>query len=106
MNWRCETIRNLNSGREALGARRHGVIETACGELRSIHLRPWPKVLSLNELWPMGSRYHGRGSADRCWLYFNQPRSMPDFLALKYVISTDGTSYRTFRAALVVLDAI
>jgi hypothetical protein len=31
---------------------------------------------------------------------------MPNFLALKYIVSTTGTSYRTFRAALVVLDAI
>ena len=31
---------------------------------------------------------------------------MPNFLALKYIVSTRGTSYRTFRAALSVLDAI
>jgi hypothetical protein len=31
---------------------------------------------------------------------------MPNFLALKYIVSTDGTSNRTFRAALVALDAI
>ena len=54
----------------------------------------------------MGSRYHASGAADRCLLYFNQPRRMPNFLALKYVVSTAGTSYRTFRAALTALDAI
>ncbi len=31
---------------------------------------------------------------------------MPNFLALKYVVSTPGTSYRTFRASLKALDAI
>ena len=31
---------------------------------------------------------------------------MPNFLALRYVVSTPGTSYRTFRAALTALDAI
>ena len=45
-------------------------------------------------------------TADRCLLYYNQPRRMPNFLALKYVVSTSGTSYRTFRAALAALDAI
>ncbi len=62
--------------------------------------------MSLPELWPLGSRYHARGEADRCLLYFNQPRRMPNFLALKYVVTTAGTSYRTFRAALAALDAI
>jgi hypothetical protein len=39
-------------------------------------------------------------------LYYNQPRRIPNFLALKYIVSTSGTSYRTFRASLLVLDAI
>ena len=106
MFWSLETIRDLNTGRERLRARSHGVIETVGGELRAVHLRPWPKMVSWTELWPLGMRYHARGDADRCLLYFNQPRRMPNFLALRYVISTEGTSYRTFRAALTVLDQI
>jgi hypothetical protein len=39
-------------------------------------------------------------------LYYNQPRRMPNFLALRYVVSTTGTSYRTFRAALTALDRV
>jgi hypothetical protein len=31
---------------------------------------------------------------------------MPDFMALKYIVSTAGTSYATIRAALKTLDAI
>jgi hypothetical protein len=106
MSWLCETICDLESEREALRVRRHGVIETVSGELHAVHLRFWPKLVSVPELWPQGSRYHGRGEADRCLLYFNQPWRMPNFLALKYIVSTEGTSYRTFRAALTVLDAI
>jgi hypothetical protein len=106
MRWWQETINDLNAGREAVRARRYGVIETAGGELRAIHLRPWPKLVSLPELLPLGPRYHCRGAADRCLLYYNQPRRMPNFLALKYVVSTAGTSYRTFRAALAVLDDV
>ena len=102
----CETIAEFDAGREQIRARRWGVIETVGGELRAVHLRPWPKLVSLPELLPLGSRYHPRGAADRCLLYYNQPLWMPKFLALKYVVSTGSTSYRTFRAALLVLDRI
>lgn len=106
MNWAIETISDLNAGCERIRARRYGVIETANGELQAVHLRPWPKLLAAPELLPLGPKYHQRGEADRCLLYFNQPRRMPSFLALKYIVSTHGTSYRTFRAALTALDAI
>jgi hypothetical protein len=103
--WR-ETIDDLDTGREQIRARRYGVIETAGGELQAIHLRSWPKLVSMSELWPLGPRYHCRGAADRCLLYYNQPQRMPDFLALRYVVSTAGTSYATFRAALKTLDQV
>lgn len=102
-----ETITDFDAGRERVRARRYGVIETRAGRLWAIHLRPWPKLVAWPEVWPLvGPRYHATGDADRCLLYYNQPWRMPDFLALKYVVSTGGTSYRTFRAALAVLDAV
>src|SRR6476660_10572712 len=106
MTWPIETIGDLAAGCERICAHRYGVIETAGGELRAVHLRPWPKLLAAPELLPLGAKYHQRGTADRCLLYYNQPRRMPNFLALKYVVSTTGTNYRTFRAALLILDAI
>lgn len=106
MRWPTETITEFDADRERIRARQYGVIETVAGELAAIHLRPWPKLVSLREILPLGPRYHGRGAADRCLLYYNQPRRMPSFLALKYIVSTAGTSYRTFRASLVALDAI
>jgi hypothetical protein len=106
MNSLFETIGDLNAGQDRIAARRYGLIETIDGQLHAIHLRPWPKLMSLPELLPVGPRYHARGAADRCLLYYNQPWSMPSFLALRYVVSTEGTSYRTFRAALKALDAI
>jgi len=106
MRWFNETIYDLNADRDRLRARSHGVIETAGGQLRAVHLRSWPKLVSWSELWPLGLRYHAAGDADQCLLYFNQPRRMPNFLALRYVVSTSGTSYRTFRAALTNLDEI
>jgi hypothetical protein len=106
MRWLIETISNFEAERDLVRERRYGVIETVGGEFVAIHLRPWPKLVSLPEIVPLGLRYHRRGAADRCLLYYNQPRRMPTFLALKYIVSTAGTSYRTFRASLVVLDAI
>jgi hypothetical protein len=104
-NW-FTTVTDWDAERERLRVRRYGVIETAGGELVAIHLRPWPKVISLPELWPVGAAYHARGAADRCLLYYNQPRRFSNFLALKYLVSTHGTSYATCRAALTALDKL
>lgn len=106
MAWPCETITEFDAARERLRTRHYGVIETLGGRLAAVHLRPWPKVVSLRELIPLDDRYHPRGTADRCRLYYNQPWRMPKYLALKYIETTGGTSYATFRAALKVLDAI
>lgn len=106
MGWFRETITDFDAGRERIRTRRYGVIEVVGGELRAIHLRPWPKLVSLPEVLPLGSRYHARGDADRCLLYYNQPWRMPNFLALRYIVSTTGTRYATFRAALVALDRV
>lgn len=106
MTWFRESILDFDAGRERIRVRRYGVIETVGGRLAAIHLRPWPKLVALPELLPLGPRYHARGTPDRCLLYYNQPRRLPNFLALKYIVSTAGTSYATFRAALTALDAV
>jgi len=106
MIWPCETITEFDASRTRIRARRYGVIEIVDGRLAAIHLRPWPKLVALPELIPMDPRYHASGAADRCLLYYNQPRRMPNFLALKYIVSTAGTRYATFRTALKVLDAV
>lgn len=54
----------------------------------------------------MSPRYHVCGPPDRCQLFFNQPRRMPSFLALKYLVSTEGTRLATVVAALAALDAV
>jgi hypothetical protein len=106
MRWFSTTIDDWNTDREELKRRRYGIIETAAGRLVAIHLRPWPKLLSWPEIWPAGPAYHARGDADRCLLYYNQPRRFSSFLTLKYVVSTRGTTYATSRAALVALDQL
>lgn len=106
MSFGFETIVDLFAERDCIRARRYGVIEVVGAELVAVHLRPWPKLVSLPEILPLGPRYHAAGVPDRCLLYYNQPWRMPNFLALKYIVSTAGTSYATVRAALSVLDRI
>jgi hypothetical protein len=105
VNWPA-TITDFDSASEQIRARRYGVIETVSGRLTAIRLRPWPKLLALPEVIPLDPRYHASGAADRCLLYYNQPWRMPNYLALKYIVTTAGTSFATFRAALKVLDAV
>lgn len=101
-----ETVVDPEAGAATLARRRYGVVETHAGRLVRVALRPWPHVLSLRELLPRGDRWRPPGPADRCRLYYNQPRGHERFLALRYVACTGGTSYATFRAALETLDAI
>ncbi len=82
------------------------MIETAAGQLVAVHLRPWPKLLSWPEVWPVRDDYHAGGDEDRCYLYFNQPRRYSNFLALKYIVSTHGASYASLRAAVEALDRL
>lgn len=102
----CRSEEEWLAALPAIHAARYGVIETAGGRLQAMHVRLFPKLVALPEVWPVAKRYHGNGTADKCLLYFNQPRSCPNFLALKYVVSTQATSYATFRAAIATLDAI
>jgi hypothetical protein len=101
-----ERIDDLAAGELLLRRRRYGVIVTCGGRLTRVSLRPWPKWISWPEVWWVPWRYHPRGTADRCLLYYNQPLGHSNYLTLKYMATTPGTSYRTFRAALRVLDAI
>lgn len=101
-----ETVFDLAAGAATIRRRRYGVIETSGGALVGVALRPWPHLVSLRELWPLGDRWRPPGPPDRCRLYYNQPRGHEGFLALRYVACTRGTSYATFRAALGALDEI
>lgn len=101
-----QTFRDWNAALDVIRSRRYGVIETSVGQFAAIHFRPWPKLLAWPEIWPVGPTYHARGQADRCLLYFNQPLMHSRYLALKYVVSTSGTSSATVLAAMTMLDAV
>ncbi len=98
--------RDLQQDAAVLRMRRYGMIEVVDGRLERIVLRPWPKLVSMPEVWWLGANYHARHAGDRCRLYYNQPRSCPSFLALKYVVSSAGASFASFRQAARTLDAI
>ena len=100
-----QTVIDLEAGADILRRRRYGVIEVSGGRLVGIHLRPWPKLVSLvSVLW--GQWYHKHVHSDRIWLYFNQPRSYPNFVALKFAVSARGTTWATAHRALETLDEI
>jgi len=101
-----QTFYDWPAAREAICSRRYGVIETSGGRFVAIHFRPWPKLLAWPEIWPVGPSYHARGKTDRCLLYFNQPLMHSSYLALKYLVSTSGTSSATVLAAMTMLDEV
>ena len=103
---RCQTVEDFQTGSETLRQRRYGVIECSAGRLVAVRLRLWPKWIAWPEVWPTHGRYHLRGQPDRCLLYYNQPWRYPNFVALKYVVSSHGTSYATIHAALKTLDEV
>ncbi|HJT36543.1 MAG TPA: hypothetical protein VJ783_31260 [Pirellulales bacterium] len=106
MAW-LETITDLSDPTriERLRQARYGVIEMAAGKLLRVRLRPWPKLaLPWDMIW--GDYRHRSAEGDRCWLFYNQPRRLPNFLALKFVVSTRRTTLATFRGALAVLDQV
>jgi hypothetical protein len=100
-----ETVSDLDAQAETIRTRRYGVIELCEGRVVAVHLRPWPKLVSLvGLLW--GQAYHKYIGGDRMWVYYNQPARWPNFLAVKFVVSSRNTSWATARRALAVLDDI
>jgi hypothetical protein len=100
-----EKVTDLRHGAEVLRRRRYGAIEMIAGRLAAIHLRPWPKLISWGEIWLQQALFRP-GRYDRCLLYYDQPLRASRYLALKYLVSSRGATYRTVRGAAVVLDEI
>ncbi len=104
---RCfETVTDLHQGRETLLRRHYGIIEARDGAFYRVRLRPYPKISSVPEALLIGGWYHRRRHADRCLLYYNQPRRCPNFLAVKYFVSASDTRLATVRRMLDALDEI
>lgn len=100
-----ETAADFRAGADVLRRRRYGVIEAAGGHFKRVLLRPFPRLVFLPQIF-LGDYLHHRRLGDRCLLYYNQPWRFPNFLAVKYVISSRGTTYGTCRRVLEALDQI
>ncbi|HUY36180.1 MAG TPA: hypothetical protein VMV69_25805 [Pirellulales bacterium] len=101
-----ETVTDLAAQAEAVRRRRYGVIEVADGRFRRLRLRPLPKLGTLADVLVWGRWFHHGRRGDCCWLYYNQPRAFPNFLALKYLVSTRQSTLATIHTALRVLEEI
>lgn len=106
MHWPWETITDVISAKDVVRRRRFGVIESRSGVLAAIHFRPFPTLASLPEAGFDRLARNWRRKEDRCWVYFNEPRSCPGYLTLAYFLSSTGTSLATVQAALKALDEI
>ncbi len=100
-----ETVTDLDESREILRQHCHGVIDVREGRLRAINLRPWPKLISLAGV-AWGHFSHCYIPGNRMRLYYDQPRNYPNFLALKFAISSRDTTLKTALLALKLLDKI
>jgi hypothetical protein len=101
-----ETITDPVAAADVIRRRRYGVIDMVEGRLASIHLRPFPKFVSIVDVLFWGRFYHERVSGNRCRLFYNQPRRCPNYLALKYILSSRDASLASFFGALATLDEI
>ncbi len=101
-----ETVQDLDRDAATVRRRYHGVIEARDGRLSSIRLRPWPSLITRLRVWQDTRRRATEAQQDVCRLYYDQLWRQPNFLVLKYVVSSSGTSFATARAAAMALDAI
>lgn len=98
---------DLSDPQGKIFCRAYGTIIVEDGEFQRIRFKPWPKIISSLEINLLGQKTHNAAeSQDRCTLYYNQPFFHKRFLALKYIVSTKGTSFKSFRLAVRVLDEV
>lgn len=106
MRLKSPIITDLRAQADLARRVRHGVIETRDGRFYALRGRRLPKLVSLAEVLFANRLARLRGRGDRCLLYFDQPRSAPNYLTLKYIVSTAGASFATFRMAALALDQV
>lgn len=100
-----ETVFDLVRQAELVRRRRYGVIEVIDAELAAIHLRPWPKLSSVDQVW-LGRLAHRRRPGDRCLVYYNQPWRATNYLALALAVSDRDCTFASARRAALVLDQV
>lgn len=101
-----DSDRRLECCRNSIRHWRSGIIDTCRGRLVCVRRRWCGRRISWLRAKVQGRWWHHWRSGDRCRLYYYQPLSIPDYLALSFVVSTRQTRLATFRRALTVLDEI
>lgn len=101
-----ESVWDLEASEDTIRRRSYGLIEVADGRFRRIVFRPWPKILTADDVLIRSQFGSRRSLRDACRLFFNQPRSHRNFLALKFIVSNFGTTFGTIRRAMQVLDEV
>jgi len=101
-----QTVTDLAAQADIVRGRRYGVIEAVDGELRAIHLRPFPKRVTFVGATLLGAWQHRLRTKDHCLIYYNQPRRHSQVLAVTYMLTGRGTRLATIRKALAVLEEI
>ena len=101
-----QNILDIDRDCERLRRGRYGVIEARGGETCRIRLRCCPKLISYPEVWLQRVTHRWGSQADRCLLYYNQPRRFPQFLAVTAMKTGRGTSLATVRSVLQTLDEV
>lgn len=105
-NW-FDSETDLTDPLRKIFSRAYGTIVVQQQSFQSIRFKPWPKLISYHGVQHQEKQKHqADNSDDTCLLYYNQPFFHKNFLALKYIISHRGTSFRTFRLAVRILDEV
>lgn len=104
-----QAVNDLEASQSLLRNRAYGVIEVCDQELKAVHLRPFPKLISTTEIqwssfWKTPT--FQPNTIDRVLLYYNQPMFHRNFLALKYFVSDYRSSLASIATCLSVLDYI
>jgi len=100
------SIENLSENEALVRNRAYGIIETRGGEFVSLKFKPWPKLVSASGAAWAGALRNTRVIQDRCRIFFNQPIGHRNYIALKYIESTLGTTMSTLRKSMRVLDEV
>lgn len=104
-----KTISDVDSGRSVIRNRAYGVIEVCDQQLKAIHMRPYPKLISIPEIyWSSFWKKHivKPTNRDRVLLYYNQPVMHRNFISLNYFVSDDGATLASIAVCLSVLDYV
>jgi hypothetical protein len=100
------TVTDLAADAKRVRDARYGVIECAGGQFIRLRLRPWPTLVSVDEVLFWGRLSHHFTRGDRCRVFYNQPLGSSNYLALKYALSSRDCTLPTMLRALAMLDQV